>query len=729
MALSYAFDPSKGETPETIARRRQTADLIASRIFGKAPANVGEGLNAIGQALIARQMQGEATDAQQAGMASVPALFGGTGANPAAGIAASIAGQPPVTPSAAVASSPMGNIPPPVAPTTGKIYSNDEPSPLDPPSGQDRQAMIATILGEAGNQGPTGMNAVGSVIRNRAVSGSFGGDTPTGVVTAKNQFEPWNTAEGRARMARAAADPRQAAAADAAIASAYGEGGQAPNDPTNGATMFFDPKLQASLGRQVPPWAQGPGQDIGDHRFFGGAPMQPTQVADAGNAIPAPMSGGMIGNAPPADRQAMAFAGPTAPQPLASPAGAPPAAPANDGEDALPANAAPAQGALPTAQAVQAATPGAGGPFPSVSTEDLTKYAMNQFVPAANRQVIAAEITRRATAAQQANDPLRRAQLIAAQRANQPVGEPYHDADGNLVQKDALGKVSVLSAADKAPNSVSEYKFYKDSFQPTPEQPKPMDYATFSTAKSRAGATNINNNVDLNGGQTYDKQLAEGLGKAHAALANGVEGAQARARDMAAMQGAIDTIQRNGGTTGGMGQQQILELKKTINSAAGGLGITTPFSENDISDKEFLTKFNRQIAGAQAKDAVGSRVTNFEMANYLKANPGLDMSITGNQRLIGIQSQIEQRNIAVGNQIRDATAEAIANGKKVDPRTVQKIITSYDDQHHITDPVNGQDLTQSYALPEFQKTGMGTNSSMAVGHEQNINGIKIKRIN
>lgn len=355
MALTYAIDTAAGETPETIAKRREVANLMAARLFSRAPQNVGEGINAIGQALIARSMSGDADAAQKAGLAGGSAL--GASLFPAVGAAASIAGQP-VTPSAAVASSPMGDIPPPAAPTTGKIYNNDEPSPLDPPSGQDRQAMIATILGEAGNQGPTGMNAVGSVIRNRAVSGSFGGDTPAGVVTAKNQFEPWNTPEGRARMARAAADPRQAAAADAAISAAYGEGGQAPNDPTNGATMFFDPKLQASLGRQVPPWAQGPGQDIGDHRFFGGAPAQPVMVADAGNSIPpAPiMTGGIIGNAPPDQRQAMAFAQPTAPQPLAGPAGAPPASVADDSGAALPPNAQPTGGALPTAQAVQSAT-------------------------------------------------------------------------------------------------------------------------------------------------------------------------------------------------------------------------------------------------------------------------------------------------------------------------------------------------------------------------------------
>jgi hypothetical protein len=125
------------------------------------------------------------------------------------------------------------------------------------------------------------------------------------------------------------------------------------------------------------------------------------------------------------------------------------------------------------------------------------------------------------------------------------------------------------------------------------------------------------------------------------------------------------------------------------------------------------------MAGAQAKNAVGSRVTNFEMSNFLKANPGLDMSLTGNQRLLGIQAQMEQRNVAVGNAIRNATAAAISKGQKIDPVTVQKIVADYDEQHHIKDVVTGQDLTQSYALPEFQNTNP-TNTSMAGAHTQNI---------
>jgi hypothetical protein len=55
------------------------------------------------------------------------------------------------------------------------------------------------------------------------------------------------------------------------------------------------------------------------------------------------------------------------------------------------------------------------------------------------------------------------------------------------------------------------------------------------------------------------------------------------------------------------------------------------------------------------------------------------------------------------------------------------LITNYDEQHHIKDPVTGQDLTQSYVLPEFQGKNQGTNAALSAGHNTNIN--KIRRYN
>lgn len=307
-------------TDDTIQRRRRIAEAMLGdpkkpiTHWAEGLAEVGKG--AIGGYQFSKADELERTkeaesNAQLYAMAGLPAPSKAA-SEPTGGfqkLAALMSGggeAAPVAPAAPAAAPTMGapipqiSAQPPVAPSgPGKVYTNDEPSPLDPPSGIDRKAMIATILGEAGNQGAQGMNAVGSVIRNRAVNGGFGGDTPTGVVTAKNQFEPWNTESGRSKMSAAAADPKQAAAAEQAIAMAYGEGGQAPVDPTNGAMNFIAPKAQVALGRDMPKWAQGPGQDIGDHRFFGGKPQDPQapyQVAGPPTAAP---------SGPPAVAQAM----------------------------------------------------------------------------------------------------------------------------------------------------------------------------------------------------------------------------------------------------------------------------------------------------------------------------------------------------------------------------------------------------------------------------------------
>lgn len=156
-----------------------------------------------------------------------------------------------------------------------RVYSPYELSPLDPPYGgpgfpgraRERDDAIRTILSEAGNQGPTGEQAVANVIRNRSVQGGFGGDNPSDVVRKPFQFEPWNTPEGRAKMAGYDPNSPEYQAAGSALDKAY-----TGDDPTKGATHFYSPGAQAALGRPAPAWDNGTGKDIGDHRFFGGIP-------------------------------------------------------------------------------------------------------------------------------------------------------------------------------------------------------------------------------------------------------------------------------------------------------------------------------------------------------------------------------------------------------------------------------------------------------------------------
>ena len=143
---------------------------------------------------------------------------------------------------------------------------------IDP---QSRDLAVRTMLGEAADQGDTGLAAVGSVILNRLKSGNYGDDIRS-VVLARNQFEPWAT---RAREL-AAISPKS---------DAYQRAGQLFDkvasgdieDPTDGATHFLQPDIvRARRGGSLPNWAQGPGTRIGAHVFYKpDSPSQPSQQA------------------------------------------------------------------------------------------------------------------------------------------------------------------------------------------------------------------------------------------------------------------------------------------------------------------------------------------------------------------------------------------------------------------------------------------------------------------
>jgi spore germination cell wall hydrolase CwlJ-like protein len=649
-------------TPEDIAAQQKVAQTMMEKGSDASPLPTGtrgagiwtQGLARVAKGIVGGYDLGEAAKASQANADDNKAMI----ATLLGGGAPTAAPVGAPVASAAPADTPVAAAAVGASTTPDRIYNEqDKDNPFEP-SAADRDAAIRTVYGGAANEPTKGQLAVASVIRNRAFDGGYGGNTASAVVHSPNQFEPWNGGPALQRMQALSPNDPKYAAIGKVVDAAYGFGpnGAVADDPTEGKTMFYSPGAQAALGRAPPSWAKGEGQVIGGHTFYDDPDDAPTAVASAAGAV-AKVAGAI------------------------DPA-------------ALPAAATPTQGYTVPGQPA----PAAAAPSPAVAK---VAGALNPAVLQALTSPYASEGTKKI------------ATLLATQQMTAAAKEhytPLTDADGNKYDLGSDGKRTMFQAVDKTPAAITEFEYGQ----------KNPAFAEAQLAKTKAGAAQLNNqnNIDTNSSQTYDKQLSEGLGKSHAALANGVEDAQSRARDIAAMQGAVDQIQKNGGTTGGMAPGTRLELQKSINAGASMLGIDKPYSEDDISDKEFLTKFNRSMAGAQAKNAVGSRVTNFEMSNFLKANPGLDMSVTGNQRLLGIQSQIEQRNIAVGNSIRDATAQAISTGKKIDPVTVQGIITDYDKAHHISDPTTGQDLTQSVSLPEFQS--QGNNAALAADHAANI---------
>jgi spore germination cell wall hydrolase CwlJ-like protein len=127
---------------------------------------------------------------------------------------------------------------------------------------EDRDAVIRTVFGEAGNQAPEGQAAVAHTIRNRARQS---GETPYDIVHARAQYEPWSNPVARTRTEGLDRNsPEYHSIGEIVDPIMRGE----MPDVTGGATHFYAPKAQKAMGRPAPRWANGKGIDIGDHRFY-----------------------------------------------------------------------------------------------------------------------------------------------------------------------------------------------------------------------------------------------------------------------------------------------------------------------------------------------------------------------------------------------------------------------------------------------------------------------------
>jgi len=72
--LSFAIRTDKGETPETVKRKRMLAEAILGQA-SHAPRDIGEGLNAVGQAILYRKMMSDAKAGEAAGSSAAGKIF------------------------------------------------------------------------------------------------------------------------------------------------------------------------------------------------------------------------------------------------------------------------------------------------------------------------------------------------------------------------------------------------------------------------------------------------------------------------------------------------------------------------------------------------------------------------------------------------------------------------------------------------------------------------------
>jgi hypothetical protein len=265
---------------------------------------------------------------------------------------------------------------------------------------------------------------------------------------------------------------------------------------------------------------------------------------------------------------------------------------------------------------------------------------------------------------------------------------PYTDDQGNLAMKHLrTGETKILQAANETihPATPAERAQWL-----APDDKTPLGISD-RTGKPVGvpGGTNV---AVYNAPQsTYANQGQESVGKQHIALAEGVDKAQEKLMNLNAMSGALQSIREKGGTTG-LGETAKTNLQSYINTLSNAVGYQ-PF---DVSDKEVLNKFGRLLSANAAKDSQGNRVTNFELDNFLKANPSLELSPQGNERLLGIMQQIEKRKVDLGTELQDR----FAAGKPPSIAENHAFVQQYIKEHHIIDPITGQDITADPKLPK-----------------------------
>jgi hypothetical protein len=164
------------------------------------------------------------------------------------------AATPQAPPQEAPAVPPQASAPQVAAPSMAEASKSSFGRQLD----DKRRDMLARLLiGEESTD--DGQRGVASVVLNRS---DEAGMDPMDVMTQKGQFEPYGNKKRWSQLLSLSPDDpayqRAAANVDAVL----------QNGPTTGADHFYAPKAQAALGRPMPSWDNGSGQDIGKSRFL-----------------------------------------------------------------------------------------------------------------------------------------------------------------------------------------------------------------------------------------------------------------------------------------------------------------------------------------------------------------------------------------------------------------------------------------------------------------------------
>jgi len=170
----------------------------------------------------------------------------------------------------------------------------------------------------------------------------------------------------------------------------------------------------------------------------------------------------------------------------------------------------------------------------------------------------------------------------------------------------------------------------------------PGSYTDFQTALKKAGATS----VSVNGGSSkYNDELDKKFAEQYISMQDGAQSAQGK---MATLQGLKTALEQSQFT--GMGAETVLSMKQAGRMLGLDIGA-------DLGPEETARALGNQLAlqmrspssGAGMPGAMSDKDREFLVASV----PGLTKTPQGNQRLVDYMMSIEQRNIDVANMAQE----------------------------------------------------------------------------
>jgi hypothetical protein len=582
--MAFIFNAQAGETPETIARKREIAEALAGSAMGRAPKDVGEGLHAVGQALAFRRMMSQIGKSEAAGRESASGAFGpimaalGGGGAPSTPAASSQASAPmdPASARVAQAHSASGG----AGDIRGGIEQTAQSLGIDP-------IDLATAISyeTAGTFDPTKAGPT-------TQWGQHKGLIQFGEPQAKQYGVDWSNPIG------------SQLGPDGAVAKYLRDTGVKPGmglmdiySAINAGGVGRNDRSDANNGGAPGTVADKVNNQMAGHRAKALAMFSGGQVADASGALENMAQAGAPQMTP--DMVAQSYAQ-TQGMPQPAPQQAPQQAPVNPQiAQALGQNnpgnigMSDGQGGIVQAQGDFPPPPQAQGAGPTV--QQLLQAAQNPWLNDSQKSIINMLLEKQMTPKQY--------DFITGR-------------DGSIFRADPTeGKIDqVYGGKPDLPTDVQEYEYARN-------QGYGGTFAEFQVEQKKAGASQVN--IDQKAEGAFDKKLAEKDAETYSTMST--EGMNAKA-DLGII-GELDALlQGQGGTLTG------------LKGWAASKGLDVGEATDDLQAANALIK---KLVPTQRQPGSGS-MSDRDVELFTQSLPSLWNQPGGNQKILGVMKGLAQ---------------------------------------------------------------------------------------